>query len=314
MTWVPSVFWAFWYFKFQTCVKRGWTFSVREMPILEKPKGSSRQEKKRDRGISEPFEIPETPVICNVFRYFFHFPNFRDKNLDAKICAFQVAQPEQEILSFCRRWIRLFHIRFQFQLSSLGRRGTKLRQNIHLLNIIHSIKDFDDKISLRKSSVSEFSKRWRQKNVLVGKVCQGEIRNFEGFWKYPTSSTFKIGCDLQFNSNAKEDICGVCNGTGTSCKIISGSFTGSQSRNLTRVYEKVATIPAGARKLKISEDIPKTSANFIALESIGGDPILNWNYRIQWTGRWDRSTRLKIQSHRNFWPTFFFVAICLCFL
>ncbi|MEQ2195163.1 hypothetical protein XENOCAPTIV_008344 [Xenoophorus captivus] len=34
----------------------------------------------------------------------------------------------------------------------------------------------------------------------------------------------KIGCDSIIGSSAKEDICGVCNGNGDSCKIVKGDF------------------------------------------------------------------------------------------
>ena len=34
----------------------------------------------------------------------------------------------------------------------------------------------------------------------------------------------KIGCDGIIGSSAREDLCGVCNGHGHSCKIVRGDF------------------------------------------------------------------------------------------
>ncbi|KAJ8970173.1 hypothetical protein NQ317_016646, partial [Molorchus minor] len=69
----------------------------------------------------------------------------------------------------------------------------------------------------------------------------------------------KIGCDNQVDSDAVEDVCGICNGDGTQCKIVEEVYKDTGARD----YKKVATIPAGSRNLLIDELGP--SMNTIAI-------------------------------------------------
>lgn len=43
----------------------------------------------------------------------------------------------------------------------------------------------------------------------------------------------KVGCDMKLNSNALDDICGVCQGDGSSCTIVEETYheTGSGKYN-----------------------------------------------------------------------------------
>ncbi|XP_044750443.1 A disintegrin and metalloproteinase with thrombospondin motifs 12-like [Coccinella septempunctata] len=83
----------------------------------------------------------------------------------------------------------------------------------------------------------------------------------------------KVGCDGVINSDATEDVCGICNGDGTQCKLIEHTYT-----NTGRGYTKAATIPAGVRNIFVEETKP--SANMIALtDKTGNTYFLNGNYQ-----------------------------------
>ncbi|XP_074033446.1 A disintegrin and metalloproteinase with thrombospondin motifs 12 [Leptinotarsa decemlineata] len=69
----------------------------------------------------------------------------------------------------------------------------------------------------------------------------------------------KVGCDFQLDSDAVEDVCGICNGDGTQCKIIEEVYKDTGARD----YKKVATIPQGSRNIDIKELAP--SVNTLAI-------------------------------------------------
>ncbi|KAL3280841.1 hypothetical protein HHI36_004070 [Cryptolaemus montrouzieri] len=83
----------------------------------------------------------------------------------------------------------------------------------------------------------------------------------------------KVGCDGVLNSDAVEDVCGICNGDGTQCKIIEHTYT-----NVGQGYAKAATIPAGVKNILVEE--LKSSPNMIALtDKTGNHFFLNGNYQ-----------------------------------
>jgi hypothetical protein len=79
--------------------------------------------------------------------------------------------------------------------------------------------------------------------------------------------------------------------------VESGNSTGSDTAE-TLTYAFITTIPKGARKVEISETVSESSSNFIALAlnsesdatAATAEGILNWNYRIQWTGKYRAKT------------------------
>ncbi|GJQ74293.1 hypothetical protein Trydic_g19190 [Trypoxylus dichotomus] len=79
----------------------------------------------------------------------------------------------------------------------------------------------------------------------------------------------KVGCDFQINSDAVEDVCGVCQGDGTSCKIVECTYLSKPGNG----YTKVAIIPKGATNFVVEELQP--SANTIAISDEGGKYCLN---------------------------------------
>ncbi|XP_060065742.1 ADAMTS-like protein 2 [Ylistrum balloti] len=78
-----------------------------------------------------------------------------------------------------------------------------------------------------------------------------------------------LGCDHQLGSSATYDRCGVCNGDGSSCDVISGSI----SQGLYSGYRTLLEIEAGSRNIHIRQTSgPETT---VALKSSDGIFFLN---------------------------------------
>ncbi|CAL1525964.1 unnamed protein product [Lymnaea stagnalis] len=88
------------------------------------------------------------------------------------------------------------------------------------------------------------------------------------------------GCDGVLGSVAQLDMCGSCGGDGSTCQIIRGIFT--RTHLTERGYNIVATIPAGARSINITE--LSRSKNHLALSTSKGY-FLNGDMRLQGEGR-----------------------------
>lgn len=91
-----------------------------------------------------------------------------------------------------------------------------------------------------------------------------------------------VGCDFEIDSGATEDRCGVCQGNGSTCHTVSGTFQEAEGLG----YVDVGLIPAGAREIRIEE--VAEAANFLALRS--EDPekyFLNGGWTIQWNGEYE---------------------------
>jgi hypothetical protein len=87
-----------------------------------------------------------------------------------------------------------------------------------------------------------------------------------------------VGCDLVLDSDAVEDVCGVCNGNASTCEIVENVFTGSGTG-----YEKIVDIPAGSRQISVEE--MKPSNNFLAVSSADKKNFfLNGNRQIDREG------------------------------
>ncbi|KAJ8336052.1 hypothetical protein SKAU_G00393950 [Synaphobranchus kaupii] len=75
------------------------------------------------------------------------------------------------------------------------------------------------------------------------------------------------------------DVCGVCAGDGSSCEVVSGTF----SRSFLSVgYHKILEIPLGAQNIRIMETVK--SKNYLALRTTGGDSVINGNWAIDRPG------------------------------
>ncbi|XP_064648174.1 thrombospondin type-1 domain-containing protein 4-like isoform X2 [Lineus longissimus] len=91
-----------------------------------------------------------------------------------------------------------------------------------------------------------------------------------------------VGCDGVLGSSKVEDKCGICGGDSTTCKIISGIFT---RPTMKFGYNDIATIPAGACNINISE--LAYSRNYLALQTPSNKQYLfNGNWGIDWSGEY----------------------------
>ncbi|VDM61275.1 unnamed protein product [Angiostrongylus costaricensis] len=84
-----------------------------------------------------------------------------------------------------------------------------------------------------------------------------------------------VGCDGKLGSALKADKCGVCDGDGSKCKTIEGTF---DERNLSPGYHDVLRIPAGATAIRVEEARP--SSNNLALKNSTDHYFLNGNSMI----------------------------------
>ncbi|XP_076257637.1 A disintegrin and metalloproteinase with thrombospondin motifs 7-like [Rhynchophorus ferrugineus] len=75
-----------------------------------------------------------------------------------------------------------------------------------------------------------------------------------------------VGCDLKLDSDAVEDRCGICNGDGTTCKIVDGTYDDKIKDPSKMPNDYVfAKIPMGSRKIFIKE--VEESPNIIAISN-----------------------------------------------
>ncbi|KAK3747376.1 hypothetical protein RRG08_035806 [Elysia crispata] len=70
-----------------------------------------------------------------------------------------------------------------------------------------------------------------------------------------------VGCDGKINSTKIEDMCGVCGGDGSTCKVVEGTIM--KAPKSMSEYIPIVTLPSGSRDIHIEETI--RSAQFFAL-------------------------------------------------
>ncbi|XP_035769457.1 A disintegrin and metalloproteinase with thrombospondin motifs 17 isoform X1 [Neolamprologus brichardi] len=104
----------------------------------------------------------------------------------------------------------------------------------------------------------------------------------------------KIGCDGIIGSSAKEDRCGVCNGDGRSCKIVTGDFNHTRGMG----YIEAVVIPAGARRIRVVEDKP--SHSFLALKDSSKRSINN-DWKIELPGEFELAGTTVRYVRRGIW-------------
>ncbi|KAK1794756.1 hypothetical protein P4O66_009962 [Electrophorus voltai] len=90
----------------------------------------------------------------------------------------------------------------------------------------------------------------------------------------------RVGCDGVLGSMAELDMCGVCNGNNSTCKIYEGKYT---KQHYTNDYYAVVTIPAGARSIHIAE--LNSSSSYLALRNTHRKYYLNGQWTVNWPGR-----------------------------
>ncbi|KAL2084878.1 hypothetical protein ACEWY4_020396 [Coilia grayii] len=99
-------------------------------------------------------------------------------------------------------------------------------------------------------------------NVCIDGVCEG------------------VGCDRVLGSWARPDVCGVCQGNSSTCKIYKGQYN---KQHRTNQYFTVVTLPAGARSIRVLE--VNTSSSYLAIRSTQKQYYLNGGWTIDWPGR-----------------------------
>ncbi|XP_072534970.1 A disintegrin and metalloproteinase with thrombospondin motifs 16 [Salminus brasiliensis] len=90
----------------------------------------------------------------------------------------------------------------------------------------------------------------------------------------------RVGCDRVLGSTAVPDMCGVCNGNNSTCKIYKGQYT---KQHYANQYYGVVTIPPGARSIRIVE--LNTSSSYLALRNSHRKYYLNGRWTVDWPGR-----------------------------
>nr|XP_034196361.1 A disintegrin and metalloproteinase with thrombospondin motifs 7-like isoform X1 [Osmia lignaria] len=86
--------------------------------------------------------------------------------------------------------------------------------------------------------------------VIDGTTCYRGIRDIcvEGICR-------EIPCDLNMESNAIEDVCGVCRGNGTSCRLKEAIIT----IEMASQPKKIVDVPSGATNIRVEETEPTKS-------------------------------------------------------
>ncbi|KAI4889348.1 hypothetical protein NFI96_011542, partial [Prochilodus magdalenae] len=90
----------------------------------------------------------------------------------------------------------------------------------------------------------------------------------------------RVGCDRVLGSTAVPDMCGVCGGNNSTCKIYKGQYT---KQHYTNQYYGVVTIPPGARSIRVVE--LNTSSSYLALRNSHKKYYLNGRWTVDWPGR-----------------------------
>ncbi|KAF7267253.1 hypothetical protein GWI33_019506 [Rhynchophorus ferrugineus] len=101
-----------------------------------------------------------------------------------------------------------------------------------------------------------------------------------------------VGCDYKLNSDAVEDRCGICNGDGTQCKYMEGTFENEIGE--ANSAKTITTIPAGARKIRVEEKID--SQNCIAVADVNQE-----HYYLNKGGKTSTEGEHKIAGSKAFY-------------
>ncbi|KJH46710.1 Kunitz/Bovine pancreatic trypsin inhibitor domain protein [Dictyocaulus viviparus] len=123
---------------------------------------------------------------------------------------------------------------------------------------------------LCKPEGGKFYYKWDEK-VVDGTKCDSKVDDI-----CVDGVCLSVGCDGKLGSALKVDKCGICDGDGSKCKTIEGTF---DERNLSPGYHDVLRIPSGATSIKIEEARP--SSNNLALKNSTNHYFLNGNSKIQ---------------------------------
>eukprot|EP00118_Oscarella_pearsei_P028782 m.2907 g.2907 ORF g.2907 m.2907 type:complete len:474 (+) comp8969_c0_seq2:181-1602(+) len=86
-----------------------------------------------------------------------------------------------------------------------------------------------------------------------------------------------VGCDLKLGSRAMMDDCGVCNGNGKDCEMMSKMETYRSSLGALGTYVNMVVLPAGSRTIHVEK---VCSGQYLALKEEDGHYCVNGERRI----------------------------------
>lgn len=89
----------------------------------------------------------------------------------------------------------------------------------------------------------------------------------------------KAGCDHRLGSELRRDMCGVCGGDNSSCRLVSGRYNEHGQYG----YTEVVKIPAGSSAIEITQHAYQSQReddNYLALRNSNNEFILNGNYQV----------------------------------
>ncbi|TTJ54335.1 A disintegrin and metalloproteinase with thrombospondin motifs 18 [Bagarius yarrelli] len=92
-----------------------------------------------------------------------------------------------------------------------------------------------------------------------------------------------VGCDHVLGSGAALDLCGVCEGNNSTCRIYSGRYDLQHRAN---EYYPVVTVPAGARSVRVQE--LEISSSYLAVRGQKrGSYFLTSDWIVDWPGKFN---------------------------
>ncbi|KAF4090887.1 hypothetical protein AMELA_G00030650 [Ameiurus melas] len=92
-----------------------------------------------------------------------------------------------------------------------------------------------------------------------------------------------VGCDQVLDSGAALDVCGVCKGDNSTCKLYSGRYDLQHRAN---EYYPVVTVPAGARSIRVQE--VEISSSYLAVRGQKrGSYFLTSDWTVDWPGKFN---------------------------
>uniref|UniRef100_A0A3Q3JQP1 Peptidase M12B domain-containing protein n=1 Tax=Monopterus albus TaxID=43700 RepID=A0A3Q3JQP1_MONAL len=127
------------------------------------------------------------------------------------------------------------------------------------------------KLFCRARGSSEFK-------VFESKVIDGTVCGPDTTSVCVQGQCVKAGCDKVIGSNKRVDKCGVCGGSGLTCRKVTGSYN-----KATSGYSDIVTIPIGATNIDIKQRSHrgiKHDGNYLAIQRENGDYILNGNFSV----------------------------------
>uniref|UniRef100_A0A3Q3GUF0 ADAM metallopeptidase with thrombospondin type 1 motif, 16 n=1 Tax=Kryptolebias marmoratus TaxID=37003 RepID=A0A3Q3GUF0_KRYMA len=116
--------------------------------------------------------------------------------------------------------------------------------------------------------------------ALASKVKDGTLCSKDSFNVCIDGLCERVGCDRVLGSTAVPDVCGVCKGDNSTCKIYKGQYI---KQHFTNQYYGVVTIPAGARSIRVME--LNTSSSYLAVRDTKRHYYLNGLWTVDWPGR-----------------------------